>query len=84
MDILIAQFSLNRVFSLITGPPGGELNFVFKKFLELNEKNGPFSAAFIIGGIPTTEADLSALFDIIKTEYSSKQIIVNNCYLYYL
>lgn len=42
------------------------------KFLELNEKNGPFSAAFIMGGIPTTEADLSALFNVIKTEYSSK------------
>ena len=68
----MAQFSLKRIFSLITGPPEGELSFIFKRFLDLNEKNGPFSAAFIMGGIPTTEADLSALFDIIKTEYSSK------------
>lgn len=71
------MFKNGVFFSLVTGPPEGELEFIFKKFLELNEKNGPFRAAFIMGGIPTTEADLSALFNVIKTEYSSKKIAVS-------
>lgn len=63
-----------KYFSLVTGPPEGDLDFVFKKFLDLNAKNGPFCAAFIMGGVPTIEKDLTALFDLIKTEYTSNTL----------
>lgn len=62
----------SSVFSLVAGPPEGELGFILKKLAELDEKNGPFSAAFLMGGVPTVEADLTALFDLIKTEFTSK------------
>ena len=50
-----------------------------KKFQELEEKNGPFSAAFVMGGVPTVENDLTALFDLIKSEYTSKKSLL--CFL---
>ena len=57
---------------MVAGPPDGELAFVLQKFMELSDKNGPFSAAFIMGGVPTVENDLTALFDLIKSEFTSK------------
>lgn len=66
----------------MTGCPDGDLGLIFSKFMELNDKNGPFNAAFIMGGIPTKESDLTALFDLIKTDYLSnkfKNLFIKFC-----
>lgn len=64
------------IFSLVTGEPNGQLGAVLAKIKEVDTKNGPFSAAFIMGGAPTIEDDLSALFDVIKTDYLSERKFV--------
>ena len=56
---------------MVSGCPEGDLGTIFDKFMELNAKNGPFSAAFIMGGVPSKEDDLTALFDLVKSDYSS-------------
>ena len=64
-------FYFLNYFSLISGPPDGELGYIMNKFVELNQKNGPFSAFFVMGGVPTEESDLSSLFNLIKSDFTS-------------
>lgn len=65
-------FAFLIYFSLVTGEPNGKTYPVLLKLKEVNEKNGPFSAAFVIGGPPTSEEDLSGLYDVVKSDFSSK------------
>lgn len=74
-SLLLIKFFI-KLFSLITGPPSGNLNGVLNKLEKVNDTNGPFSAAFILGGAPIMDSDLSALFDVIKTDFISKTYFV--------
>ena len=57
----------------MTGETNGKVFSVILKLKEVNEKNGPVSAAFILGGPPTLEEDLTGLFEVVKSDFTSKE-----------